>query len=127
MPAAIMDFRPGGMFHYCLCSPDGNEMWGKWLYQEIHAPDRIVLLHSFSDENGDVTVHPMAPTWPLVMLSTTTFAEDGNRTRLTIQWAPHNASRPEVETFNRSFDGMRTGWSGTFEQLSDYLRKIQSL
>ena len=43
------DLRPGGIFHYCLRSPEGKEMWGKWTYREIVPPERIVLVNSFSD------------------------------------------------------------------------------
>src|SRR6185369_5813416 len=65
MTTAKMDFRPGGSFHYCLRSPDGKEMWGKFVYREIEAPKRIVLVNSFSDEKGGLTRPPMSPTWPL--------------------------------------------------------------
>ena len=30
-----LDLRPGGMFHYLLRSPDGQEMWGKLIFREI--------------------------------------------------------------------------------------------
>ncbi len=30
-----MDFRPGGVYHYCLRSPDGKEIWGKFSYRQI--------------------------------------------------------------------------------------------
>src|ERR1041385_1556257 len=39
MVSCKMDFRPGGIFHYCLESPDGQKMWGKFIYREIKAPD----------------------------------------------------------------------------------------
>src|SRR5467141_4449519 len=58
-----MDFRPGGTYHYCMRSPDGRDMWGKFVYREIVAPERIVFINSFSDENGGLTRHPMSPTW----------------------------------------------------------------
>src|SRR5690242_1162231 len=50
MPVATLDFRPGGVFHFCLRSPDGHQMWGKFAYREIVIPERIVWVHSFSDE-----------------------------------------------------------------------------
>src|SRR5438128_5695654 len=65
MTTAKLDLRPGGTFHYCLSSPDGKEMWGKFVYREIDAPKRIVLVNSFSDAKGGLTRHPMAPAWPL--------------------------------------------------------------
>src|SRR3954465_11026908 len=65
MPAAKLDFRPGGSFHYCLEAPNGQEMWGKFVYREIVSPEKIVLVNSFSDEAGGITRHPMSATWPL--------------------------------------------------------------
>jgi uncharacterized protein YndB with AHSA1/START domain len=123
MTAADLDFRPGGVFHYCLRGPDGREMWGKFVYREIVPPERIVLVNSFSDANGGLTRHPMSPTWPREMLTTTTFAEQAGRTTVTIRWSPLNATEAERQTFDASHAGMRTGWTGTFDQLAEYLAK----
>lgn len=120
---ARMDFRPGGSFHYCMRTPDGKEMWGKFVYREIIASRKIVLVNSFSDANGGLTRHPLSATWPLEMLSTTTFADVDGKTRLTIEWAPLNPTDEERKTFDSSHDGMRQGWSGTFGQLTGYLAK----
>ena len=121
--AATLDFRPGGVFHYCLRSPDGHDMWGKFVYREIVAPERIVLVNSFSDEQGSLTRHPMSPTWPLEMLSMTTFAEHEGRTTITVQWAPLNATKSEHKTFEAGHESMQQGWTGTLDQLADYLAK----
>jgi uncharacterized protein YndB with AHSA1/START domain len=40
---AKLDFRPGGIFHYSMRSPDGHVMWGKFVYREIVEPEKIVL------------------------------------------------------------------------------------
>jgi uncharacterized protein YndB with AHSA1/START domain len=120
---AKMDLRPGGSFHYCMQSPDGKEMWGKFVYREIVAPERIVLVNSFSDAAGGLTRHPMSPTWPLEMLATTTFAEQAGKTMLTVKWKPLNATEEERKTFDSAHGGMQQGWSGTFEQLAAYLAK----
>ena len=121
MSAATLELRPGGMFHYCLRAPDGQEMWGKFVYREIVAPERIVLVNSFSDAQGGLTRHPLSPAWPLEMLSTTTLAEEGGRTTLTVQWEPLNATEEERATFDAGHESMRMGWTGTFEQLADHL------
>ena len=126
MSVAKLDFRPGGTFHYCLRSPDGHEMWGKFVYREISAPDRIVLVNSFSDANGGLTRHPMAATWPLEMLSTTTFTERAGKTTMTIECVPVNPTDEERKTFDSAHAGMKQGWSGTFEQLTQYLAKTKS-
>ena len=123
MPAAKMDFRPGGSFHYCMESPDGNEMWGKFVYREIAAPEKIVLVNSFSDEAGGITRHPMSATWPLEMLSTFTMIEENGRTTATVHWIPLNATEEERKTFDAAHEGMKQGWTGTFDQLAAYLAK----
>jgi uncharacterized protein YndB with AHSA1/START domain len=125
MPAAKLDFRPGGVFHYCLEAPNGDEMWGKFAYIEIEPGKQIRLVSCFSDEDGNVTRHPLCATWPLEMLSTIIFAEKAGRTTVTIRWAPLNPTEAERETFEASHDGMKQGWSGTFDQLADYLAKAE--
>lgn len=123
MTTANLDLRPGGSFHYCLRSPDGKEMWGKFEYHEIVAPERIVLINFFSDEKGGVTRHPFAPTWPLKTRSKTTFGDEGGKTKITLEWLPYNPSSEERKTFDGAHEGMRQGWTGTFDQLAGYLAK----
>jgi uncharacterized protein YndB with AHSA1/START domain len=72
---ADLDLRPGGVFHYCMETPDGHEMWGKWTFLEITPPDRLIVIVSFSDANQGITRHPMSATWPLETLSKTTFTD----------------------------------------------------
>src|SRR5262249_7142388 len=75
-----LDLRPGGVFLYSMRSPDGRDMWGKWVFREIVPPERLVFVVSFSDEEGGVTRHPFAPDWPLEVLSTLTLTEQDGRT-----------------------------------------------
>src|SRR5688572_11662648 len=83
-----MDFRVGGTYHYCLTAPDGSDMWGKMVYKEIKKPEKIVWVNSFSNEKGDITTHPMSPTWPREMHSTLTLEEEAGKTKVTITWLP---------------------------------------
>jgi len=117
-----MDLRPGGFYHYCIRSPDGHDMWGKFVYREIVKPERLVFVNSFSDEKGNVARHPMHLAWPLEMLSTIIFAEQAGKP-VTIRWLPLNATAEEVKTFEAGFESMQTGWSGTLDQLAEYLAK----
>lgn len=121
MPVATMDFRSGGSFHYALRAADGAEMWGKWVFKEIVAPQKLVMITSFADAQGKVTRHSMAPTWPLETYSTTMLVEKDGKTELTIHWAPLNASELEIKTFKEGHSSMNQGWGGTFEQLDTYL------
>ena len=126
MPHAKIDLRPGGIFHYGLRSPDGQEMWGKWTFREIIAPERLVVVTSFSDAQGGITRHPMAPNWPLETISTTTFEEHDGKTTITIRWVPWNASELECKAFAEAHSGMQQGCGGTFAQLAEYLAKTNS-
>ncbi len=118
-----MDLRPGGVFHYGMRAPDSSDMWGKFVYREIVKPQRLVFIVSFSDEKGGVTHHPMSPNWPLEMLSTITFTEHKGKTKVTIRWTPHGATEAERKTFEDGMASMQEGWTGTLDQLDDYLTK----
>jgi len=117
-----MDFRPGGTYLYSIKSPEGFTMWGKFTYREITAPEKLVFINSFSDENGGITRHPLSPTWPQELLSTITFAEKDGKTTITVRWTPHNANEVEIKTFADGMASMVQGWGGTFDQLGDYLK-----
>jgi len=121
-----MDLRAGGIYHYGMKAPDGTPMWGKFVFREIQAPERMVMLSSFSDEAGGTTRHPMAPVWPLEMLSTFTFEEvPGGKTGFTVRWSPHNASEDERKLFDGAHASMQQGWGGTLEKLEGYLAKAR--
>ena len=125
MPKCEINLRIGGTFHYCQMSPDGQPMWGKWIFTEITEPERLQVISSFSDEAGGITRHPLATSWPLQTLSTTTLTDLGDATIFTIEWVPFEATGDEIATFNSSFDGMNDGWNGTFEVFEAYLANIQ--
>lgn len=121
-----MDLRVGGIFHYAFELPGGKMMWGKWTFREIVAPERLAVVVSFSDEQRGVTRHPFAPGWPLETLSTTTFTEEGGKTRIDLVWDAINATPEEVTLFANSHAGMNQGWNGMYEQLAEYLANAQA-
>ena len=123
MEIARMNFRPGGLFHYCLKTPDGHRMWGRFVYREILAPEWILLVNSFSDEEGGITRHPLSPSWPLEMLSSFALTEQAGATAITVQWFPLNATEAEQKTFDAGHASMTQGWTGTFDQLERYLAR----
>src|SRR5262245_34628249 len=65
---ATLELKPGGAFHYGMRAADGFTMWGKFLFREIEAPQRLVFLSSFSDEKGGLTRAPFFDgKWPMHM------------------------------------------------------------
>jgi uncharacterized protein YndB with AHSA1/START domain len=120
--ASKMNLRIGGTYHGAMRDSSGRVMWAKFIYREIVAPARLVWVHSFSDEAGGITRHPLSLTWPLEMLTTVTFEEQpGGRTKVTLRWLPINATAEEQKTFDAAHGGMTQGWAGTFDRLADYL------
>jgi uncharacterized protein YndB with AHSA1/START domain len=118
-----LDLRPGGVFHYHLRSPEGQDMWGKFIYREVVPQKRLVFVVSFSDEAGGVTRHPLHEKWPLTILSTVTFAEENHKTTVTVKWIPVDATEAERKTFEEGRESMKAGWTGTFDRLDAYLAK----
>lgn len=118
-----VDLRPGGTFLYGMTAPDGSDMWGKFVYREIVAPQKLIFIVSFSDPKSGVTRHPLRANWPLEILSTVTFEEQGGKTKVTVQWVPHEATELERKTFEDGRDSMKQGWGGTFDQFAEYLKK----
>ena len=124
MPAAKMDLRPSGICHFRLRSPDGRELWGKFIYREIVAPERLVYAQHFSDVEGGLTRHPLNPAWPLHMLTAVTFARQKGKTLLAVRWDPINPTPEESASFDAGRDGMSQGWGGSLDRLGDYLAKV---
>lgn len=60
LPICNVDFRPGGVWHYCMKCVDeaqrdfyGMESWGKGVYRHIEEPEKIVYTDFFSDAEGN--------------------------------------------------------------------------
>jgi uncharacterized protein YndB with AHSA1/START domain len=50
-----VDFRPGGVWHYCLRGRDGTEVWARSVYREIVPPERVSYFERPSDARGNIT------------------------------------------------------------------------
>src|ERR1041385_7882039 len=107
-----IDLRPGGIFLYGMQPVSGGDkIWGKFVYREIDAPKRFDCVVSFSDENAGITRHPMSPSWPLEIFSTSTFTEENGKTIVTVSWKPVNAAPAEIEAFETGRPSMKQGFT----------------
>ncbi|MEK8131671.1 SRPBCC domain-containing protein [Paenibacillus filicis] len=117
-----MDVRPGGMFLGYQTSPDGSHvMWGKFTYQEVVAPEKVVFIQSFSDEQGNTIRAPFNANWPLEIMNVITLEENDGKTTLTLKGGPLNASVEEQAAYDGMAPMLKQGLEGTFDQLADYL------
>ncbi|MEX1031415.1 MAG: SRPBCC domain-containing protein [Paenibacillaceae bacterium] len=48
IPVCKIDLRPGGIWHYCMRSPEGHNHWAMSTYREIVEPERIVYNSTFA-------------------------------------------------------------------------------
>lgn len=117
-----VDFRPGGIWHYCMKCMDENqgdfygyESWGKAVYKEIVEPAKIVYVDYFSDAEGNE-----AEGMPSSQI-TMTFEEHEGKTKLVnrAQYASAEALKSVIEM------GMEQGITETWDRLDEHLQSIQ--
>ncbi len=120
---AKLDFSPGGGFHYVMQMPNGGDTWGKFSYQEIQAPEKIVFINGFADAEGNTIRNPFSAAWPLAVKNTLTLTESAGKTTLSLRGGPHNATDAEQKMFALAHPAMQMGFGGTFDQLDAYLAR----
>jgi uncharacterized protein YndB with AHSA1/START domain len=98
------DLRPGGAYRIHMLGPDGDH-WSQGIYREIVPPERLVMVGSWADAQGN-------PTRPENTL-TLTFAEQDGKTKLRL----HQAIFESVT----ARDEHKGGWSSSFDRLAEYL------
>lgn len=124
MDTIHLSLKPGGTFHYSMTSPDGNVMWGKFIYREIEPTHKLIYTNSFSNEKGETTRAPFSENWPLEIMNTLTLEEENGQTKLTLRGTPVNPSEEEIKMFESMTESMNQGFGGTFDQLDAYLEKM---
>lgn len=117
VPVCNVDFRPGGVWHYCMLSPDGDiEAWGKATYQEIVEPDKIVLIDSFSDAEGNIDSSLPES------LTTFRFVEDEGKTTMIL----HTVFASEEDLRKTMEMQMLEGMADTLDRLAARLAQVLS-
>jgi uncharacterized protein YndB with AHSA1/START domain len=117
------DVKPRGMFLYSM-KAGAQEMWGRFVFQEVVEPERLVYISAFSDPDGNVTRAPFFDgRWPLEVSNILTFTEEENKTRLDLRGGPLDATDDEMAAFVSNHASMQAGFGGTFAQLDDFLAK----
>ncbi len=121
-PTARIDMRVGGEYLNCMRSPDGRDYWSKGAYREIIPEEKLVMTDSFADAQGNTvsaSYYGMSD-FPMEMLITLIFEEEGNRTRLTLM----HTGTENISDTDRS--NMRTGWNQSLDKLAELLAQERS-
>jgi uncharacterized protein YndB with AHSA1/START domain len=106
-----MEVKPGGVWHYCMRGPGGEESWGKAVYREVIAPSRLVYVDVFSDSEGNTNENMPE------MLITTEFIAEGNKTR--VRSSSKFAAAEQLEAIVKM--GVVQGITETWDRLAEYL------
>ncbi|WP_422122529.1 SRPBCC domain-containing protein [Planococcus sp. X10-3] len=112
-----MTVEPGGVWHYCMrSSEDGQEAWGKAVYQEVKPHEQLVYEDAFADQFGnEVTDMPK-------MLVHLEFSGDENETTLTSRTRFESEEQLQRLLDMQAVEGM----SETYDRLAEYLNGLKN-
>jgi len=114
VPVCTIDLRPGGIWHYSMRSPEGQDHWARSVYKEIVSPEKLVYTSTFADEHAN-PVEGMPE-----HLTTMLFTEEAGKTRVSahIQFASADALKVALDM------GMQQGMNMTWDYLVEYVQEI---
>jgi uncharacterized protein YndB with AHSA1/START domain len=118
-PVCRMQFRVGGVYLWCMRSPEALDFWTTGVYREIVPFERIVYTDSFSDEKGKVisaSNYGLDADFPAELLVTVTFEELAGKTKMTLR----HAGMPS----DQMSDQTAQGWNESFDKLAASLNRI---
>jgi len=109
-PVCEIDLRPGGALRIVMRAPDGVEYPMIGVFREISAPARLVFTNIAVDQAGKPILDG---------LTTVLFAEQGGKTKLTLQ----TRAIALVDYVAAYLAGMEAGWNQSLERLADRLAR----
>ncbi|MEO9825107.1 MAG: SRPBCC domain-containing protein [Paracoccaceae bacterium] len=123
---AIHNFEvsPGGLWINEMRMGD-QSMYQRMEYTEVEPPARLVMLMSNCDADWNIIDNPMMPQWPRTFLTEVEFEAEGEGTRLTLRWIPHEASDEQNEAFARAMEGMEQGWGAGMTMIAELLEELK--
>jgi len=108
-----VDLRPGGIWHYCMREPLGQEHWGRSVYREIVPPEKLVYTTTFADQHAN-PVEGMPE-----HLTTLIFTEEAGRTRVTAHFQFPSAAALSVAIDIGILQGMTMSWNCLLEYVQE--------
>jgi uncharacterized protein YndB with AHSA1/START domain len=115
VPVCTVDLRPGGIWHYCLRSPEGQNHWARSVYREIVPSEKLVYTSTFADEHANpiegVPEH----------LATVSFVPEDGKTKVAARFQFANAAALKVAVDM----GMVEGMTMTLNYLAEYAQELQ--
>lgn len=115
-PHCTIDLRVGGVMHFCMRSPEGQDIWCGGVCRELVVPSRLVYTDYFADEQGNPVspaLYGLSPDFPAEAVVTVTFEEQDGKTKLTL--------RQSIPSSLPEFEGAQVGWNESLDRLAEYL------
>ena len=120
------DLTPGGVWLNEMKWGE-NSMFSKVVFREIAEPSRLVWHHySTTDAEWNTVSNPKMPDWPAVLLTTVTFEEVDNKTKVRLIWVPYEASASEIAFFSSAVGNMGQGWESGYKIMDEILAELQA-
>jgi uncharacterized protein YndB with AHSA1/START domain len=110
VPAAEVDFRPGGVFAVCMRAPDGTDTWCRGTFTDVVPPDRL----------GFVVGIPNRDAPKFVAHTLVTFEDVAGGTRITVR----QSYELHDEAFRRAIEGAQEGWRTTLDKLDAEVARL---
>lgn len=112
-----VDLQKDGIFRYCFKNSEGQEFWGRGVYQTIEQPTFLSLLDTFTDSQGNPVPsshYGMAGEKIIESMVEFSLTTDNKITKMKmIGDNPHDDSMLEE---------MKKGWNGMFDRLELLLK-----
>jgi len=111
-----VDLKEGGIFGYCFKNSEGQEFWGRGVYQTIEQPKFLSWLDTFTDSKGNPvpSSHYGMPGDKIIesLVEFSLTSENGITTMNMVAENPYDDSMLE---------SMTKGWNGMFDNLEALL------
>lgn len=114
-PVSEIDPRVGGKLHIVMLAgeelgPMAGQRWPmRGEFKELIEPERLVFVNQAVDEDDNVLLDG---------LTTVTFEEENGKTKMTMHTAVKGVS-PQAP---QMLEGMKAGWSQSFDKLTEVLQ-----
>lgn len=119
------ELKPGGLWLHEM-QWGTNSKYERIEFTEVTPPQRLVWLQSATDADWSVASSPTMPDWPRALLTTVTFEEVGQQTKLRLTWVPHQATQAEIACFALAMAGVDKGWGAGMKLLAELLAELQA-
>ena len=117
------DLEPGGAWFNEMKFGE-NSGYSRMDFKEVDQPEKLVWHHASTDADWNVAPNPMMPDWPRILLTTVTFSEVEDKTKVSLSQVPIDASDAELACFAKMMAGMDGGWGKGYAIIDDILARL---